>query len=159
DGGRLITSSAELDQYLRGGAETAAGVPVTPESAMRVATVNACVRIISGAVSTLPLDIVRKVDERTREDASDTPVGQVLARKPNGWMKPAVFRRMMQAHVLLRGNAFARILRDSRQKVMALIPLNPDQVRVEQRDDLSVVYHYRKKNGGEIVLPQADVFH
>lgn len=158
DGGRLITSSSELDDYLRAGGDTAAGMPVTPESAMRVAVVNACVRIISGAVSTLPLHVVRKIDDRTREDASDTPVGRLIARRPNGWMKPAVFRRMMQAHVLLRGNAYAQIVR-LRGRPVALLPLNPDRTRVEQREDLSLVYHYQRKNGGEVTLQQSDVFH
>ena len=158
-GGVLITTPDQLDAYIRSGDETAAGVPVTPDSAMRVATVNGCVRIISGAVSTLPLHIVRKVDDQTREDASDTPVGRVLSRKPNGWMKPATFRRMMQAHVLLRGNAYALIVQDARQNVTALIPLHPDRVRVEQLEDLSVVYHYRRKKGGEVLLSQRDVLH
>lgn len=158
-GGVLITSPEQLDAFLRSGGETSAGVPVTPDSAMRVATVNACVRIISGAVATLPLDIVRRVDERTREDASDSPIGRLFARRPNGWMKPAMFRRMMQTHVLLRGNAYALKVRDSRRNVTALIPLHPDRMRVEQREDLGLVYHYRRKNSGEVALAQRDVFH
>ena len=56
---------------------------------MRVAAVYACVRIISGAVATLPLHIKRRVDDRTREDASDTPIWTVLRRKPDRWQTPS----------------------------------------------------------------------
>jgi HK97 family phage portal protein len=35
----------------------------------------------------------------------------------------------------------------------------PDRVKVEQLDDMSLVYHYTTKRGQQITLPQADVFH
>lgn len=86
---------------MRQGVEgTASGQRVTPDTALSVAAVYACVRIIAGAVATLPLDIKRRIDERAREDLSDHPVYRVLRRRPNRWMKPAKFRRMAQAHTL-----------------------------------------------------------
>ncbi|WP_281011177.1 phage portal protein [Borborobacter arsenicus] len=89
--------------------------------ASRVAAVYACVRIISGGVATLPLHIKRRVDDRTREDASDTPIWTVLPRRPNRWQTPSQFRRLLQAHLLLRGNAYAMIVRS---RVMARITAN-----------------------------------
>ncbi|WP_252734176.1 phage portal protein, partial [Paracoccus marinaquae] len=102
-GGLVISSAAELDAALRAGAASGSGMAVTPDSAMRVAAVYACVRIISGAVATLPLHIKRRIDARTRADASDAPIWRVLRRRPNRWQTPSQFRRMMQAHLLLRG--------------------------------------------------------
>ena len=49
-GGLAITTASELDAALRAGALSASGTSVTPDSAMRVAAVYACVRIISGAM-------------------------------------------------------------------------------------------------------------
>ncbi len=125
---------------------------------MRVAAVYASVRIIAGAVATLPLHIKRRVDDRTREDASDTPIWMVLRRKPNRWQTPSQFRRMLQAHLLLRGNAYAMIVR-SRGDVQELIPLHPDRVEVKQRDDLALEYLYTRQDGRRIQLAQAEVFH
>lgn len=159
DGGRLITTSSELDEYLRAGGEGAAGVAVTPDTSMRVAAVFGCIRIIAGAVATMPLDLKRRVDDKTRKDASDHPLYEVITRRPNAWMTPSGFRRMMQAHVLLRGNAYALIVRGVGGRVTGLLPLHPDRVRVEQLADLSVVYRYRRKDGAEIVFGQRDVFH
>lgn len=156
-GGVLITTSQELEEALRTGAVSASGASVTPNSAMRVATVYACVRIISGAVATLPLDIKRRIDAKTREDASDHSLWTLIRRKPNRWQTPSQFRRMMQAHLLLRGNAFAMKV-VSRGEVIELIPLHPDRVERRQNDDLSLEYTYTRKDGRRVKLAQADMF-
>jgi phage portal protein BeeE len=157
-GGVIITTPQELEDALRAGNLTASGASVTPNTAMRVAAVYACVRIISGAVATLPLHIKKRVDERTRKDASDSPLWKVLRRRPNRWQTPSQFRRMLHAHLLLRGNAYAMIVW-SRGIVQELIPLHPDRVEVKQNDDLSLTYVYTRKNGTRIELPQKEVFH
>lgn len=157
-GGILIDTPEKLAEVLRGVGMSGAGVSVTPANAMRVATVYACVRIISGAVANLPLDLKRRVDEKTREDASDDPLWSVLCRKPNSWQTPSQFRRMMQAHVLLRGNAYAMIVRGF-AGVLQLLPLHPDRVTCEQKDDLSIVYTYQHRSGRKIDLKQSEVMH
>ncbi|MFP7572293.1 phage portal protein [Marivita sp. S2033] len=157
-GGLTITTASELDAALRAGALSASGASVTPDSAMRVAAVYACVRIISGAVATLPLHIKRRVDARTREDASDAPIWRVLRRRPNRWQTPSQFRRMMQAHLLLRGNGYAMIVR-SRGTVQALIPLHPDRVEVAQGDDLALTFIYTRPDGRQLRLAQDEVLH
>lgn len=156
-GGVLITSSKDLEEALKTGSLSGSGASVTPNSAMRVATVYACVRIISGAVATLPLDIKRRVDARTREDASEHSLWSLVRRKPNRWQTPSQFRRMMQAHLLLRGNAYAMKV-VSRGEVRELIPLHPDRVERKQLDDLSLEYAYTRKDGRRVILKQEDVF-
>ena len=157
-GGVIITSSADLERVLRHGGETRSGAAVTPDTAMRVGAVYASVRIISGAVATLPLQIKRRVDERTREDASDTALWRVMRRRPNRFQKPHQFRRMLQTHVLLRGNAYCLIVR-SRGEVIELVPLHPDRVTVVQNDDLSLSFTYRRKAGGLHTFSQREIFH
>lgn len=156
--GVLISTAAELDAYLRSGNATSSGIAITPDSAMRAATVYACVRLISGAVATLPLNIKRRVDDRVREDASDTPLWELMRRRPNRFQLPAQFRRMLQAHVLLYGNAYALIVR-SRDRVLELIPLDPARMDVRRERDLSPVFHYRRRDGGEERFGQAEVLH
>lgn len=158
DGGVTISTPGQLDAYLRGdGSE--AGLAVAPQTAMRVAAVFACVRVISTAVGTMPLGVRRRVDARTREDASDHPLWRVLVRRPNGWMKSAQFRRVLTTHLLLRGNAYALIIRDGRGDVAELWPLHPDRVRKEQADDMSVSYVYTRKDGRRTVLGAGEVMH
>lgn len=157
-GGLVIRTSAEFEEALRTGSLTASGTRVTPDTAMRVAAVYASIRIIAGAVATLPLHIKRRVDDRTREDASDTLIWTVLRRRPNRWQTPSQFRRMLQAHLLLRGNAYAMIVR-SRGNVQEMIPLHPDRVEVKQADNLTLEYTYTRQDGRRIQLAQAEMFH
>jgi len=157
-GGIVIDTPQKLEEVLRAGSITASGARVTPDSAMRVAAVYACVRIRSGVVANMPLHIKRRVDERTREDASDHPLWSVLRRKPNRWQTPSQFKRMLQAHLMLRGNAYAMIVR-SVGKVKELVPLHPDRVECKQNDDLSIDYTYTRKDGRKIKLAQHEVFH
>ena len=157
-GGAIIRTADELEEYLKDGATSAAGPAVTANSAMRVAAVYACVRLIAGAVATLPLDIKRRVDDRTREDASDTALWKLIRRKPNRWQKPAQFRRMLQVHVLLQGNAYCLIVR-SRGQVIELIPLQPSRMKVTQNADLSLSYEYRRLDGSLSPFKQSEIFH
>lgn len=157
-GGTLIETPDQLEAVMRGEVMAGSGVAVTPDTAMRVAAVFACVRIIAGAVATLPLQVKLRVSDKVREEAGDHPVSLLLSRKPNRWQTPSQFKRMLQAHLLLRGNAYAMIVR-SLGRVIELVPLHPDRVKVEQRDDLSLVYKYRRVNGGEIELKQSEVLH
>jgi HK97 family phage portal protein len=157
-GGRSISTTQELDAAMRGAVESGSGVIVTPETAMRVSAVYASIRIISGAVATLPLDIKQRIDDRTRRDASSHWAWNLLRRKPNRWQTPSQFRRMLTAHLILRGNAYAMKVM-SRGEVKELIPLHPDRMKCEQNDDLSLSYVYQRKNGSSVTLAQSDVMH
>lgn len=157
-GGVLITTSEELEQYLGSGSQTKSGAVVNADTAMRQGAVYACVRLLSGPPATLPLHIKKRIDARTREDASDGDLWQLWNRKPNGWMKPHQFKRMLMAHVLLRGNACCLKV-SSRNRVISLIPLDPDRTTIKQNDDLSLRFEYQRKNGGRTVFTQKEIFH
>lgn len=153
-----ITNSAQLEEFMRAGTVSEAGTAVTSETALRIAAVFASVRIVSGAVANLPLAIKQRVDARTREDASDHPLWRLLRRRPNRWQTPVQFKRMLQAHVLLRGNAFALIVTSGR-RVMELVPLHPDRVEVKQADDLSLQYRWHRKDGRIVDFRQDQIMH
>lgn len=156
---QVITTPFQLEEALRAGLlGDSAGIPVTPNTAMRVATVYACVRIIAGATANLPLDVKRRVNDTTRQNASDVPLWAVLRKRPNLWQTPSQFKRMMQSHLLLRGNAYAMIVRTG-SRIIGLNPLDPDRMKVEQNDDLTLKYTYQTRKGDLVSLDPRDVFH
>jgi HK97 family phage portal protein len=157
-GGVLINTSEELERYLQDGQATKSGAVVTADTALRQGAVYACVRLLSGPPATLPLHIKKRIDARTREDASDGDLWHLWNRNPNGWMKPHQFKRMLMAHVLLRGNACCLKV-SSRNRVISLIPLDPDRTEIKQNDDLSLRFEYQRKNGGKTVFTQKEIFH
>lgn len=150
----------QVREFLRvgGSMETASGAVVNETSAMRVAAAWRCMNIISGVMGSLPLDLIRRKSETERQPAVGHPLRRVLTVKPNQWQTPNEFRRMMQAHLLLRGNAYAlKVMAGDR--VLALIPLHPDRVQVEQMDDYSIEYQVTVKDGRLRRFKQAEIFH
>lgn len=153
-------SPEQVRDFLRiGGAmETQSGVSINETSAMRVAAAWRCVNIISGTVGTLPLDLIRRVSEVERQPAKGHPLRKVLTVKPNQWQTPSEFRRLMQAHLLLRGNAYALKVKVGRD-VVALVPIHPDKVLVEQLDDMTMEYRVTLKGGRQTVYTGKEIFH
>ncbi|MBZ9985679.1 phage portal protein [Mesorhizobium sp. BH1-1-5] len=156
--GRLITTSAELEEAMRAGSFSSSGTLVTADTAMRSAAVYACTRIRSSVVANLPIDVKLRVDDRTRKDASDHWLWKLLRRRPNRWQTPSQFKRMQETHLLLRGNAYSLIVW-SRGEALELIPLHPDRVECKQADDLSLSYVYTRKDGRQVTLSQKEVMH
>jgi len=141
-----------------GGLMTNSGASITAESSLRVATGYRCVSLITSAIKTLPMDLRRRLDDRTRVDADDHPLWGILRKKPNRWQTPGQFKGFLQTSVLLRGNGYALIVR-SRGRITELVPLMPDRVETEQNEDLSLRYTYTRKDGRRVEIPQKDMFH
>lgn len=155
----VITTPEQLEEAIRAGNVTESGVMVTPQKAMTVSAVFACIRIRSGVVANMPMHVMRRVDDRTKEFATDHPLHAVLSRRPNRWQKPAQFKRMMETYVLLRGNAYALKVRNYRGQVTELLPINPERMKVEQADDLTLKYTYTRKDGRQQVFSAGEILH
>jgi HK97 family phage portal protein len=154
-----VTSPAELDEALRRGVVSASGQSVNERTALKVAAAFACLRIRTGAIANTPVGIKRRLDDRTRADATDHPAWLLFNRRPNRWQTPAQFKRMMEAHLLLRGQAYAVITRGAKAAALALTPLHPDRVEKVQLPDNSLVFIWTRKDGSKQVFPQDDMFH
>lgn len=156
-----VTSAtdAEIRDFLRDGSNTSiSGRSITENNAMKVAAAYRCTNIISGVVSWLPMDLIRRESENVRKPAVGHPLRKVLTVRPNAWQTPKEFKQLMQAHVMLRGNAVALKVKALGQ-VVALIPLHPDRVIIEQEKDLRMKYTVTAADGSTRVYRSADVLH
>lgn len=152
-----IGHPAQLEAMLRRGEMTDAGVPVNDESAMRVSAVNACVRIISETIASLPLKTYRRLPGGGKAEAPDHPVARLL-RKPNAWQTPMEFREMQMAALLLRGNAYA-LKNRLRGEIQELLPVHPDRVHVEQTRTMALNYSVQLRDNTPRDFRQQDVTH
>jgi HK97 family phage portal protein len=125
---------------------------------MKVAAAYRCVNIISGVVSWLPMDLIRRESETVRNPAVTHPLRKVLTVRPNAWQTPKEFKQLMQAHVMLRGNAVALKVKALGQ-VVGLIPIHPDRVLIEQENNLLMKYTITAADGSQRVYRSADVLH
>lgn len=114
---------------LSAGGQSSAGVTVTPDSALRVAAVFACVRLLASTVASLPLNVYERLD-RGKRKATEHPLHLTLASRPNTWQTAFEWKQMMTGHVVMRGNAYSRIVPGPRGAIDQLVPLHPDRVEV-----------------------------
>ena len=89
-----------------------AGKNVTERSAMQMTAVYSCVRVLSEAVAGLPLHLYKYNKNGGKEKAIDNPLYFLLHDEPNPEMTSFVFRETLMTHLLLRGNAYAQIIRN-----------------------------------------------
>ncbi len=141
-----------------GAGMSAAGVSVTPETAMRLATVYSCVRNIAEDIGKLPFPMYRREANDGRARVVDHPIA-ILMRQPNKSQTGGEWRQMGQAHIELRGNFYNRIIYKG-SRVIALHPIHPDCVTPELLPDWSMRYKVRNPRTSETeTLVQAEVLH
>jgi len=121
---------------------TASGKYVTERSAMQMTAVYCCVRILSEAVASLPLQFYRYTDDGGKEKAVEHPLYFLLHDEPNPEMTSFIFRETLMTHLLLWGNAYSQIIRNGKGEVIALYPLMPDRMRVDRDDNGKLYYEY-----------------
>lgn len=126
---------------------SSSGKMVTVDKAMQLSAVWSCVRLLSESVSTLPLKIYRRQADGSRQLATDHPAYHLLCRRPNSEMTSSRFMLMVVASICLRGNAFIE-KKSIGRKLVALIPLLPQHMRVTRKDNGHLHYTYIE-NGRE----------
>jgi HK97 family phage portal protein len=134
------------------------GAVVTPRTAESVSAVYACVQSISETVASLPL-ILYKRNDGDRERATDYPLYRVLHDAPNDNHTALEFRELMQAAVLLRGNAYAAIETNGKGEVTGLIPYPPENVTVIKLKGRRLAYDMVDRYGNMRRFLQEEVFH
>ena len=135
------------------------GMRVSPDSAMRLAAVYACVRILSETMASLPLVVYRARADGGKDRVTDHWLYRVLGKKPNRYQNPFEWREMLQGHLALGGNAFCQILTNGRGEVTELIPIHPDRVRLELLAQGDYRYRIQNAAGQEMVLRRGEVWH
>lgn len=164
---RSIGSSYDLWQSLMRGVSSVSGQEVTESTAMNVAAVYTGVAIRTRLLSTLPVDVIERLDGRTTREATSHPLTRVLW-KPNSWQTRSELFGMVEAHRILRGNGYAWInwvMSPMTPEPIAteLIPLHPDRVEVlQQPDGIGGVLTYKvhRANGQQpLTFAAAEILH
>lgn len=157
------TAGSAYTFYMGG---TTSGKAVTERSAMQMTAVYSCVRILAEAVAGLPLHLYKYNDDGGKEKAIDHPLYRLLHDEPNPEMSSFVFRETLMTHLLLWGNAYAQIIRNGKNEVVALYPLMPNKMSVDRDENGHLYYtYYRgpdeaiKNMEFAVTLQPSDVLH
>lgn len=135
----------------------AAGMSVTPVSAMRVAAVFACVQKIAGAISTLPLDVYR-LDGDTPVKLARDDLWYKLNEQPTSQYTAASHWEGVSVSQLLRGDAYTWIRRRMNNSVAELYPLPWASVTPTLRTDGTVRYYVHHQEIRTWLEPE-ELFH
>lgn len=154
--GQIARTPHQLSQMLSEPTD-GLGAGVNAVSALAVAAVYACVRLLSNSQAMLP----QRLYEITGDEhklAAGHDVDRLIFSRPNRWQTPFEFEAMLCAHRLQYGNAYAYVSRLGK-KVTELVPLNPAHMRVEQNDALGLVYKYKHGTSKAKTFTQAEIHH
>jgi HK97 family phage portal protein len=142
------------------------GTVVNEMTAMQTAAVYSCVRVIAEAVASLPLHVYRYESNGTIM-TPEHHLYNILHHAPNPEMTSFDFRETLMFHLLIYGNAYAQIIRDSAGRVTALYPLLPNKMDVWRGESGEIYYTYwrefdervsQEKTGG-VTLRRDQVLH
>ena len=157
------TAGSAYTFYLGG---SSSGKAVTERSAMQMTAVYSCVRILAEAVAGVPLHVYKYTDSGGKEKALDHPLYRLLHDEPNPEMSSFVFRETLMTHLLLWGNAYAQVIRNGKNEVVALYPLMPNKMTVERDSNGQLYYSYYRGSDeairdtqNTVILKPSDVLH
>lgn len=118
-----------------------AGEPVTDSSVLSISSAWACINLLSGTIASLPLMVYRRDANGVREVYRDHPLYRLLHDSPNYDQTAVDFWEFIAASIEMRGNAYARIERNSRG-IASLMPVNPALMGVRRLQNGSIEYRW-----------------
>lgn len=168
-----VQNSTPLPSIVRGNemwddlVASSGGLVVPNErTALQISAVYACVNLIAGAISAMPMNIYRQAPDGERNRLPNDGLWWVLNEQMTPRWSAASGWEFLVLSLLLYGDAFAKILRNRNGEVTGLMPVHPWRVSVAVTPDgLRLVYAIEKDPavlGGTLereVLDQDDVLH
>ena len=130
-----------------GGSKTWSGEHVTQGSALQLLTVYGCVRLISDAIATLPLDVFRKTGDNAKEEVPKP----VWLAQPTVDLDFTAWCTQVLSSLLLQGNAYIAVMRNERAQIVELVPLDPTAVSVKRERGRKVFYISGQPYSGEVI--------
>lgn len=121
--------SVDLTALLDAASSTAAGIAVSPTTALRCAPLLAAVRAIAESVAQLPIHLYRRLPNGGRERAGDHPLQRILHDHPCDWLDAAAFRLRLTWDGVVHGRGVAHVGRAG-DRVAELVPVDPRALSV-----------------------------
>jgi HK97 family phage portal protein len=141
-----------------GGSRTPSGIRVTADNSMACSAYTACIRVISDAVSSLPLHVYERLPNGGKAKAPSNPVYRLLHMQPNPWQTAQEFRDWMTGMYLHYGASYAEIRPGARGAISELWPLHSSRMEAERLEDGRLRYRYKEPTGKITTYSQDQIF-
>ena len=123
-----------------GGAPTASGESVTPESSLQQTSVYACIRVLTEAVASLPIRVYSTTNSG-RKEQTNHPLANILRVEPNQEMSAFSFWEAQVGALNLYGNSYAEIQRAPSGKVLGISASSSGEDRATLRQGWQSLLH------------------
>lgn len=127
-------------------------VVVDSDKALTFTAVWSAIKLLSEAVSSLPMGVFTDDDGNKYPDTSN-PLYNIIKYKPNNYQSRSTFLEKIMMDILTNGNSYVFIERNGAGKVTQLLPLNFDDVTITTKDGY---LFYETKNG---FFDSSDILH
>ena len=155
-------TSDQLAAFLGATATTASGSVVTPQTALRVSAVYACVSLIAGAISMLPLEVYERMPDGEQKIVTDHPYWWLMNESANENLTASSAWEWLIASKLFYGDGFAKLIRAGYRssQVIGWKPLHSMAVEpFRDPDDMDRVLYRVTEFGKMTVYDSADIIH
>jgi HK97 family phage portal protein len=137
------------------GYQTKSGQAVNNTTALSIASVHACVRVIADGIAGLGLKLYK--DDGQNRDQIIIHYATALTNEPNPYQTKYDFIKYMTSHLALTGNAYAFINRDVRNIGTELHPIAPQYVTPVMQNGL--LFYKVSMAGYPDMVPATEMLH
>lgn len=127
-------------------------------NADKIAAVYTSIKVLSDAVSRMPLNIYSDVEGGRTVDKNDYRYS-LLHYNPNSWTSQQTFFGALEYWRNLKGNSFARIHRDSFGRVVSLTLIKPSLVKSYGVENGQLYYFIQNENNTTETVNASEILH
>lgn len=154
-----VNPSSDSAASLWGIGPTASGAVINEHTALNISAFYCGVNLISDAIKNMPLLTYRRLSPMGKQPATDHPIYTLLHRRPNPYITPSRFKKLLNMWAIVWGNGRAEIERDRRGRPIALWPIHPSRCTTYQRPDGEIFHQVYSDNGRVDSLEDQDMLH
>lgn len=139
---------------------THTGIAVNEQTAMRLASVYASIRIIAETIGSLPAQVFERNSAGHLAQTHSHPVAELIGVQPNEDQTPLVFCETTMQHVLGHGNSFAAINWSTRNgDPLELQHFHPTEVEVGRDRDTGRLMYRVASDSTNRVFDASEMLH
>ncbi len=127
------------------------------DGALQIATVWACIRLISETIGTLPMLVYRRRPDGGKDVAADHPLYELLHDAPNAYMTALEFWEGVATSLCTHGNAYAEKMYLG-TRLVAIEPIAADSVEIIRRNGRRL-YRISEDGKKQREVDEARIFH
>lgn len=139
--------------------DSESGELVSESRVLGLSASYACVNLLAGTISTLPIIVYKSDPDGTAEKQNNHWIKKLLDESPNEDETSVDFWEFIVTCLELRGNAYAlKSYNASRSRIISLAPIHPDLIQKATKNG-EKGYYYNNDQMRRVWVPKRNMFH